>query len=130
MFDWYILDNNHRPVKCNDHMERTKWIKSLPEDQRTGIGCVVEKWSIEGIEVSTVFLGLDHGRWNNNTPILFETAIFGIEIEENCKRYTTWEEAKTGHARIVEEINKQSFSWSRSSSDCFQSWTDYKSKWF
>jgi hypothetical protein len=103
MSNWYILDENHKPVKCNDHFERHKWIQSLPEDQQTGIGCIVDKWEADGVFVSTVFLGLDHG-WDSDVPIVFETMIFGGERDQECERYATWEEAKAGHARIVAEV--------------------------
>lgn len=106
MSDWYILDENKKPVKCNDHIERHKWIQSLPEDQRTGIGCIVDKWHGDGVSVSTVFLGLDHG-WRSEVPVVFETMIFGGERDEDCERYATWEDAKAGHAKIVEEVKAQ-----------------------
>ena len=51
--------------------------------------------------VSTVFLHLDHN-WNpDGEPVLFETMIFGGENDEQMWRYSTWDEAKAGHDRIV-----------------------------
>ena len=54
----------------------------------------------DGIEVSTIFLGLDHS-FGGDIPILFETMIFGGEHDEYQKRYATWEEAETGHLAAV-----------------------------
>jgi len=56
----------------------------------------VAKDVVDDIEISTVFLGLDHG-WNGEL-LLFETMVFGKDREEQgCYRYKTWDEAYIGH---------------------------------
>jgi hypothetical protein len=50
---------------------------------------------------------MDHG-WRSEVPVVFETMISGGERDEDCERYATWEEAKAGHAKIVEEVKAQS----------------------
>ena len=57
----------------------------------------------EDIEVSTVFLGLDHNHWNG-PPLLFETLVFGGEFDQEMDRYETWDQALEGHRKIVEKI--------------------------
>lgn len=52
------------------------------------------------VEVSTVFLGLDHN-WGIGPPLLFETMIFGGVHDEYQERYSIWDEAEAGHARAV-----------------------------
>lgn len=52
------------------------------------------------VEVSTVFLGLDHN-FSGGVPILFETMIFGGEHDGYQERYATWEEAEAGHKQAV-----------------------------
>lgn len=62
----------------------------------------------DGREVSTVWLGLDHG-WGGTEPIIFETMIFGGSADfegENQWRYRTEDEAKLGHATIVSALLK------------------------
>jgi len=59
--------------------------------------------SIGGIDISTVFLGLDHG-WSNEKPVLFETMIFGGDDNEKCFRCCTWEEAELMHKKAVEMV--------------------------
>jgi len=103
MSHWYILDEKNDLVECDDHDARHRWVQSLPEDQRTGIGNIVDRWQGDGVTVSTVFLGLDHG-YGTDLPIVFETMIFGGERDEHCERYATWDEAKSGHDKIVNEI--------------------------
>lgn len=73
---------------------------------------------VKGLWVSTVFLGLDHG-WGD-TPLWFETMVFGprhlkevfgrshmLSSDLFCARYETLEEAKAGHALVVESIKER-----------------------
>lgn len=55
------------------------------------------------LTVSTVWLGLEHGRDENNKPLIFETMVFGYPDSEPMDRYGTEEEAKEGHERFVKE---------------------------
>ena len=67
-----------------------------------------EKWRLQQLVgdywVSTVHLELDHGFGKEH--IWYETMIFkgqgsGNGEDEYCDRYTTQEEAETGHKRVV-----------------------------
>jgi hypothetical protein len=57
-----------------------------------------------GIEVSTVFLPMDHGE--ENDPIFFETMVFKENSRDDidCKRSKTYEEAKLSHMDKCEEF--------------------------
>lgn len=55
---------------------------------------------VDGQRVSTVFLALDHN-WSGGEPLLFETMIFGGPYDGYMERYSTYEQAKAGHERIV-----------------------------
>jgi hypothetical protein len=55
------------------------------------------------VEVSTVFLGIDHNL-DYGSPILFETLVFGSDMDGRCQRYATWDEAEAGHRKILEEV--------------------------
>jgi hypothetical protein len=59
--------------------------------------------TVDGQRVSTVFLSMDHNWYSSkdHTPILFETMIFGGEYDQEMWRYSTYDEAKAGHDRIV-----------------------------
>jgi hypothetical protein len=63
---------------------------------------VVEKTTVGDVEVSTVWLGLDHGIGRGRE--IFETMLFGEETGEEQHRYATEAEALDGHRRIVEEL--------------------------
>lgn len=74
-----------------------------------------------GVEISTVWLGLDH-RWNKGRPLIFETMLFVPQIKVhiiNGKvhhhnresigetwRYSTEEEAIRGHKMLVKKWSK------------------------
>ncbi len=63
----------------------------------------VAKDIIGDIEISTVFLGLNHG-WNGQI-LLFETMVFAKDREEqDCYRYATWDEAYVGHKIVMINI--------------------------
>jgi hypothetical protein len=55
----------------------------------------------DGGELSTVWLGLDHS-FGAGPPLIFETMVFGGPNDEEQERYSTEEEAKAGHAAMVE----------------------------
>jgi hypothetical protein len=55
------------------------------------------------IEISTVFLGLDH-QFGEGPPILFETLVFGGPLDGECERYYTFEEADAGHTAMLGRV--------------------------
>ena len=95
--DKYILDADGQPVKA-DLMTWAKWFKTAERH--------VAKDSIgqpEGtdIDISTVFLGLDHRFSNTGEPVLWETMIFGGPHDGYQDRYTSRADADAGHAKAV-----------------------------
>lgn len=54
------------------------------------------------VQVSTVFLGLDH-QFGSGPPLLFETVIFwpDHELDNYCERYSTKADAEAGHQAVV-----------------------------
>lgn len=55
----------------------------------------------EPVQVSTVWLGLDHNWWPGGRPKIFETMIFGGKLHLECWRYSTEAEARDGHEAAV-----------------------------
>lgn len=57
--------------------------------------------------VSTVWLGVDH-QYGDGPPLIFETAVFDATHpswqEEYLDRYATEDDARAGHARVVEAL--------------------------
>jgi len=92
---YYILDGK-TPVLC----DLMTWAQEFKTSNRT-----VAKTKIWDVLISTVFLGLDHN-WGDGPPILFETMVFGGELDQEQERYSTWEEAEVGHQRMVEMVEE------------------------
>jgi hypothetical protein len=67
----------------------------------------------DGIHVSTVWLGLDHNFSGVGPPLIFETMVFAkrpeyAAINNYQERYSTLDEAKAGHDRIVSGVRSGS----------------------
>lgn len=116
----YIL-KDHIPVEVEDGAEAFRWRDANWQD------CTVGKTYIGHIEVSTVFLILDHS-FGMGRPILFETMVFGFDDwvriwvshpkdhrrvptpkpppppDRFQERYSSWDEAQKGHDRMVAQI--------------------------
>jgi hypothetical protein len=61
----------------------------------------LRKDHVAGAVVSTVFLGIDHRCGGDGPPVLWETMIFGGTHDGFQDRYTSEDEAFTGHARVL-----------------------------
>jgi hypothetical protein len=86
----YILDGHD--AKEAELFEWAKWFET--SDRR------VKVTAIDGVKVSTVFLGLDHN-WGDGPPLIFETMVFGGKFDQDQDRYSTWDEAIAGHDEMV-----------------------------
>ncbi len=92
-----------KPVLVKDIAE---WGKCFEKENRSVAKTVVEGGK-EEIEVSTVFLGMDHGHGiRKGKPVLFETMVFGGKLNQDMERYTSWAAAEKGHKRMVKEVMK------------------------
>lgn len=109
---YWILDANHCPVPADMH-EWSRFFGNFESRQ------VAETFT-EFYRISTVFLGLDHG-WGKGPPVLFETMAFEIaetvhkfsngetfiaHEDIDCVRYSSWDDAVTGHKTMVRRILK------------------------
>lgn len=101
----FILDGRE-PVAVDDLIAWGRWLeRSDRRVAKTEVG--------QGVEVSTVFLGIDHHFGPGGPPLLFETMTFGPEGGDSfrdhlfgdcCDRYSTWDQAEAGHAAICEQV--------------------------
>jgi hypothetical protein len=92
MADKYYLDGK-TPVRC-DSLE--EWARKFEVVDRH-----VAQDEVGGIRISTVFLGIDHNHFAGGKPLLFESMIFGGAHDGKQDRYSTWEEAEQGHAKML-----------------------------
>jgi len=86
----YILDEHGNPVQEHDFVTWADWFMNTDR--------IIAREEINGVIVSTVFLGSDliHGGTE-----LFETMIFGGVNDGAQIRYDTREHALQGHAKAV-----------------------------
>lgn len=103
MFRWayerglYYLDDADEPVRCRSAQDISK-----SREQRHADRFVVCLDVIRGVEVSTVFLGMEHGAPDEG--VLWETMIFGGPYDMRTWRYTSREQAKVAHRRIADRL--------------------------
>ena len=94
---YYDLDDAGDPVPST--LEATSYLWEPGGNRRV----VAVDDPLPGVHVSTVFLILDHGL-GREKPVLFETMVFGGELDQECERYHTRAEALAGHARMVSAV--------------------------
>lgn len=87
----YILDAHGNPVEEPDILKWSEWFEKT--DRHIADDMVGE------IRVSTVFLGTDHSFLDTETPVLYETMIFGGAHDQYQERYTNKVAALAGHDR-------------------------------
>lgn len=97
---WYKLDGL-RPVPDETN---GLWIQRNKDVRRVALTKITED-----VEVSTVFLGLDHNFGDGGEPVLFETLVFGGTMDGYMDRYTNWIEAEQGHQAIVDKVKEKTF---------------------
>lgn len=100
----YILDKDHNPVIVEDLLNWANWFGQI-DNKRVGLTRFINQ-----VEVSTVFLGIDHNCSNLGPPILFETMIFHApedsELNQYQERCSTWLEAQKMHDRAVKLVQE------------------------
>ena len=97
MSDKYILRGKDA-VPCDDLLEWGRWFETA--DRKVALDY------IGTVRVSTVFIGLNHNFLDDGPPHIFETMVFGGEMEGECARYSTWEEAESGHRALVTRVEE------------------------
>jgi hypothetical protein len=85
----YILDEDGNPVLEPDIHKWGTWFENFNNRK-------LAHDEIDGVTISTVFLGLDHA-WGDGPPLLFETMIFGGSHDQYQERYSSKKEALAGH---------------------------------
>jgi hypothetical protein len=96
MNDFYIL-KNHIAIKAPNLETWARWMED--ENHRR-----VARTEVEGIVISTVFLGLNHNFFSDKKPILFETMTFIEGQGEWQERCSTWAEAVLRHQAMCEKV--------------------------
>lgn len=76
-----------------------EWFESAQNRQ-------VERTQVaECVDVSTCFLGVGHG-YRQGEPVLWETMVFGGDLDGEQERYTSEESARKGHVDMVKRCQE------------------------
>lgn len=92
-FKLYTLNADNHVVEVSDFVT---WGKCMEADRRVAYTQITSK-----MDVSTVFLGIDHRIGGKGPPVVFETMIFGGPLDHHEWRYTSYDDAQTGHKAAV-----------------------------
>ena len=77
---------------------------SMTEDQIQAVGSTYVRGQHKTYWISTVLLGIDYSFGESKKPIIFETMVFEKApngIREIMGRYTTIQQARRGHRKVV-----------------------------
>jgi hypothetical protein len=101
---WYDRDGEPIPILVATDLLQDPDYKVVQQDVFIHEG--------EPVQVSTVWLGLDHNWWPGGPKRIFETMIFGGKHDLEQWRYDTEENARHGHSEVVallqlEQANKE-----------------------
>jgi len=94
---FYKLDESQNIIPVNTINDVADMFDDFKK-RKVGHTCIGD------IEISTVFLCIDHNYTNNGPPVLFETMVFGGEFDGECRRYSSWDEALSGHEKWVKKL--------------------------
>lgn len=89
----YILDAEGKPVAEPDLLKWAEWMGITDRH--------IANDMIFGVNISTIFLGVDFSAFFGTPPMLWETMIFGGRYSYYQERYISREDAIEGHAKAV-----------------------------
>ena len=101
----YILDADGRPTPIDmstdaGWMAWSEWFDTA--DRKVAHDQLGIEDGQPAFEISTVFLGLEHGQDEAGAPLLYENLVFVEDgTTRDLRRYASRKAAQAGHARIV-----------------------------
>lgn len=99
----FILDDNNNVIPCDNIIEWSDWRNA----NRSRININMTK--VGELRVSTIFLGHKTLSFSKE-PMVFETMVFDefdFPVLDICERYSTYQEAMSGHKKIVKELKSK-----------------------
>jgi hypothetical protein len=91
--DLYILSDEGEPVLEPDWLVWGQWFESADR-------VVLQDAPRRGVQISTVFLGLDHSHGLSPAPVLWESMVFGGPFDLAQRRYASKLAALEGHRQL------------------------------
>lgn len=94
--EYYKLDGNNEVVQCSIY-------EHIAFMANNSYRCRVGFTSINGIEISTAFIGINCSLFSEK-PLVFETLIFYPKTSKISGRYASWSDAIEGHKKTCKQI--------------------------
>ncbi len=88
--------------RAGEPISRNEWNAELGKEKANRVVFT----RVADAEVSTAWLGLNHAAWDSSPPLIFETMVFGGAHGGWHWRYSTEDEARTGHERVVAALRE------------------------
>ncbi len=101
-YPYYIIGDDHQPQRVGRD-EFLGWELARRKVEHDPKRVAFTK--VGETDISTVFLSIDH-QFGDGPPILFETLVFGGDLDGEMDRYSTWEAAERGHAVMVRRVTE------------------------
>jgi hypothetical protein len=99
---YYFILNGKETVP----VEAEEWNKWFEENYNNRTVAFTKQ---DNIEISTIFLGLNHNFSWRGAPLLFETMVFHNGHGQECVRTANWEEAEIAHHAMVRTIFSKNY---------------------
>jgi hypothetical protein len=98
LLSYYILNADHSVRETHCVHEWGRFLENITNR--------LVDWTQVNSEchVSTIFIGLDHRFAGDGPPILFESLVFGGPCDGDGRRYSSWDDAETGHKMLVKKV--------------------------
>lgn len=94
----YALNEAGEPVECDDWLAWAMWFENANELRQVDDDYVtIEDGTV--VRVSTVFMGIDS--FARNPPLLWETLVFGGDLDGHGGRYSSKAAALAGHREAL-----------------------------
>ncbi len=99
------VDLNHYILEDGEPraVDMETWMKWLDSDEDFSKRRIAQTF-VGNVKISTVFLTTNHRFHSEGAPIVFETLIFGGELDLEMDRYETVDDALLGHEQMVARV--------------------------
>lgn len=102
----YVLDAHGEPLRCDDPQVWADWYERASQDRSRILAQDLDEGDpAVPVQVSTVFLALDHNWSPHGPPILWETMVFGGPLDGETERYSSRDTALAGHQAMCQRVS-------------------------
>lgn len=101
----YILDKDDNVMVAPSEAEYRMWRRNKNNWMvGTTEFMIPSRPELKAVLVSTVCLQEPAGFQDNNSPIMFESCVFGGALDGTRRLYRTWREAARGHRALADAV--------------------------